>query len=66
MEWLPQVIFDIVEDSWGVSYVERDFSKAYDDAKKVLEGIDTDINPIAFSVIVEMVSQMGYEAFQNL
>ena len=29
--------------------------------KKSLEGIDTDINPIAFSVIVEMVSQMGYE-----
>ena len=58
----PSDFFDIVEDSWEwqVTY-ERDFSKAYDDAKKVLEGIDTDINPIAFSVIVEMVSQMGYE-----
>ena len=58
----PSDFFDIVEDSWEwqVTY-QRDFSKAYDDAKKVLEGIDTDINPIAFSVIVEMVSQMGYE-----
>ena len=59
----PSDFFDIVEDSWEwqVTY-ERDFSKAYDDAKKVLEGIDTDINPIAFSVIVEMVSQMGMQS----
>ena len=38
----------------------RDFSKATDDAKKILG--DMDIHPLAFSVVVEMVSQMGMES----
>jgi hypothetical protein len=43
---------------WRVTY-ERDFSKATDDAKKILG--DMDIHPLAFSVVVEMVSQMGFD-----
>ena len=41
---------------WRITY-ERDFSQATDDAKKILG--DMDIHPLAFSVVVEMVSQMG-------
>ena len=44
---------------WRITY-ERDFSKATDDAKKILG--DMDIHPLAFSVVVEMVSQMGMES----
>ncbi len=44
---------------WRITY-ERDFSKATDDAKNILEGMD--IHPLAFSVVVEMVSQMGMES----
>ena len=43
---------------WRITY-ERDFSKATDDAKKILG--DMDIHPLAFSVVVEMVSQMGID-----
>ena len=43
---------------WRVTY-ERDFSKATDDAKKILG--DMDVHPLAFSVVVEMVSQMGFD-----
>ena len=41
---------------WRITY-ERDFSKATEDAKEILG--DMDIHPLAFSVVVEMVSQMG-------
>ena len=41
---------------WRITY-ERDFSKATEDAKQILG--DMDIHPLAFSVVVEMVSQMG-------
>ncbi len=44
---------------WRITY-ERDFSKATDDAKEILG--DMDIHPLAFSVVVEMVSQMGKES----
>ena len=44
---------------WRITY-ERDFSQATDDAKKILG--DMDIHPLAFSVVVEMVSQMGMES----
>jgi len=43
---------------WRITY-ERDFSKATEDAKHILG--DMDIHPLAFSVVVEMVSQMGIE-----
>jgi lysozyme len=43
---------------WRITY-ERDFSKATEDAKQILG--DMDIHPLAFSVVVEMVSQMGIE-----
>ncbi|MEC7886134.1 MAG: glycoside hydrolase family protein [Pseudomonadota bacterium] len=43
---------------WKVTY-ERDFSKAYDGAQKILGGMD--IHPLAFSVVVEMVAQMGFD-----
>ncbi len=44
---------------WRITY-ERDFSKATEDAKQILG--DMDIHPLAFSVVVEMVSQMGKES----
>ena len=44
---------------WRITY-ERDFSQATDDAKKILG--DMDVHPLAFSVVVEMVSQMGMES----
>lgn len=50
---------------WRITY-ERDFSKATDDAKQILG--DMDIHPLAFSVVVEMVSQMGIKGvsqFEN-
>jgi lysozyme len=43
---------------WRITY-ERDFSQATEDAKKILDNID--IHPLAFSVVVEMVSQMGID-----
>ena len=43
---------------WKITY-ERDFSKATDGAKKILG--DMDVHPLAFSVVVEMVSQMGFD-----
>ena len=43
---------------WRVTY-ERDFSNATDDAKKILG--DMDVHPLAVSVVVEMVSQMGFD-----
>ena len=43
---------------WRITY-ERDFSKATEDAKQILG--DMDIHPLAFSVVVEMVSQMGFD-----
>ena len=50
---------------WRITY-ERDFSKATEDAKHILG--DMDIHPLAFSVVVEMVSQMGIKGvsqFEN-
>ena len=50
---------------WRITY-ERDFSKATEDAKEILG--DMDIHPLAFSVVVEMVSQMGIKGvsqFEN-
>ena len=50
---------------WRITY-ERDFSKATEDAKQILG--DMDIHPLAFSVVVEMVSQMGIKGvsqFEN-
>ncbi len=44
---------------WRITY-ERDFSKATDDAKNILGKMD--IHPLAFSVVVEMVSQLGKES----
>jgi|TARA_B110000444_G_scaffold29057_1_gene24101 hypothetical protein len=43
---------------WRITY-ERDFSHATEGAKKILN--DIDIHPLAFSVVVEMVSQMGID-----
>ena len=43
---------------WRITY-ERDFSQATEDAKKILDNID--IHPVAFSVVGEMVSQMGID-----
>ena len=44
---------------WRITY-ERDFSQATEDAKKILG--EMDIHPLAFSVVVEMVSQMGKDS----
>ena len=68
MEWSPQDDFDIEKDSWEwqVTDYEARFFKSVRGCKKSLRrDIDTDIDPIAFGVLVEMVSQMGYEERQS-